>query len=87
MIKKGGIEVRISEYLRLERQKRCLTQEEMAQKLGVNRTTYVTYESGWVDNKGRKRVPNQRVAKKIAKFTGCSTEYVNQLIENERKEQ
>ena len=79
--------MKISEYLRLERQKRCLTQEEMAQKLGVNRTTYVTYENGWVDNKGRKRVPNQKVAKKIAKFTGCSTEYVNQLIENERKEQ
>ena len=79
--------MKISEYLRLERQKRCLTQEEMAQKLGVNRTTYVTYENGWVDSKGRTRVPNQRAAKRIAKLTGCSTEYVNQLLENERKEQ
>ncbi len=86
MLTKGGMQVKISEYLRLERQKRCLTQLEMAKKLGVNRPTYATYENGWVDGKGRKRVPSSSVAKRIAKFTGCSTEYVNQLIENERKE-
>lgn len=79
--------MKISEYLRLERQKRCLTQAEMAKKLGVTRPTYVTYENAWVDvKKGIKRVPSTKVAKKIAKLTGCSTEYVNQLIENERKE-
>lgn len=78
--------MKISEYLRLERQKRCLTQVEMAKKLGVNRPTYVTYENAWVDKKGNKRVPSPTVARKIAKLTGCSTEYVNQLIENERKD-
>ena len=78
--------MRISEYLKLERQKRCLTQSEMAKKLGVNRATYATYENAWVDKQGKKRVPEPSVAKKIAKLTGCSTEYVNQLIENERKE-
>lgn len=78
--------MKISEYLRLERQKRCLTQLEMAKKLGVNRPTYATYENGWIDGKGRKRTPSPTVAKRIAKLTGCSTEYVNQLIENERKD-
>lgn len=79
--------MKISEYLKLERHKRCLTQEEMASKLGVNRTTYVTYEKSWVDGKGKKRVPGIKVAKKLAKLTGCSAEFINQLIENERKEQ
>lgn len=78
--------MKISEYLKLERQKRCLTQKEMGEKIGVNRSTYATYENGWIDSKGNKRVPHPVVARKIAKFTGCSTEYVNQLIENERKE-
>ena len=78
--------MKISEYLRLERQKRCLSQLEMAKKLGVNRPTYVTYENAWVDKRGYKRIPSPTVAKRIAKFTGCSTEYVNQLIENERKD-
>lgn len=59
----------------------------MAKKLGVNRPTYATYENGWVDRKGKKHVPAPGVAKRIAKITGCSTEYINQLIENERKEQ
>lgn len=58
----------------------------MAKKLGVNRGTYVTYEKGWVDKKGIKRVPGTTTAKRIAKFTGCSTEYVNQLIKAEREE-
>jgi len=75
----------ISEYLKMERQKRCLTQEEMASKLGVSRTTYATYESAWVDIRYGKRVPAPRIARKIAKLTGCSTEYINQLIDNERK--
>ena len=83
---KGGEKVKISEYLRLERQKRCLTQLEMAKKLGVNRPTYATYENGWIDKNGVKRVPSPTVARRIAKLTGCSTEYVNQLIENERKD-
>lgn len=78
--------MKISEYLKLERKKRCLTQAEMAKKLGVNRSTYATYESGWVDKDGCKRVPQSSVAKRIAKLTGCSVEYVDQLIENERRE-
>ena len=76
--------MKISEYLKLERQKRCLFQSEMAKKIGVNRSTYATYENAWVDGKGQKRVPGPIVAKRIAKFTGCSVEYINQLIENER---
>lgn len=78
--------MKISQYLKLEREKRCLTQEQMAKKIGVNRGTYVTYEKGWVDKKGIKRVPSKATAKRIAKFTGCSTEYVNQLIKKEREE-
>ena len=76
----------ISQYLILEREKRCLTQDEMAKKLGVNRTTYCTYEKGWTDKNGYKRVPSPKVAKRIAKLTGCSTEYIKELIDNQRKE-
>lgn len=79
--------MKISEFLKQERQKRFLTQEQMAKKLGVNRTTYATYENGWVDNTtGRKSVPETRVALKIAKLTRCSKTFINELIENERKE-
>ena len=78
--------MKISEFLKQERQKRYLTQEQMAKKLGVNRTTYATYENGWVDNTGRKSIPGARVALKIAKFTRCSKTFINELIENERKE-
>ena len=79
--------MKISEFLKLEREKRCLTQQQMAEKLGVNRTTYSSYEKGWVDKKKNNylRVPGLKVRLKIAKLTGCSKEYVNQLIENERK--
>ena len=78
----------ISEFLKLEREKRCLTQAQMAEKLGVNRATYNSYEKGWVDKKKNNylRVPGLKVRTKIAKLTGCSKEYVNELIENERKE-
>lgn len=80
--------MKISEFLKQERQKRCLTQADMAKKLGVSRSTYNTYENGWVEKKGEKgykRVPSATVIKKICKLTSCSTEYIHELIENERK--
>lgn len=79
--------MRISEYLKIERNKKGLTQEEMAKKLGVSRCTYVTYENAWFNAKRNiKRVPHPKVAKRIARLTGCTLDYVNTLIENERRE-
>lgn len=77
--------MKISEFLKQERQKRCLTQAEMAKKLGVSRANYTTYENSWVDKNGYKRIPSPTVIKKICKLTGCSAEYVHELIENERR--
>lgn len=79
--------MKISEFLKQERQKRCLTQAEMAKKLGVSRANYTTYENSWVDKNGYKRIPSPTVIKKICKLTGCSAEYVHELIENERRAQ
>ena len=81
--------MKISAFLKLERQKRCLTQQEMARKIGVNRSTYACYELGLSRSVGKKEyksLPSPKTANNIAKFTGCSTEFVNQLIDNERKE-
>lgn len=75
----------LAEFLKNERDKRCLNQSEMAAKIGVTRCTYNNYEKGW-QLKGKIRVPSSAIRKKIAKFTNCSTEYINQLIKNSRKE-
>lgn len=78
---------RISVFLKNERKKRCLTQAEMAERLGVNRSTYVTYENGWYDSKkSYKRVPGIKLVKRIAELTGYSATHIQKLIENERKE-
>ena len=77
--------MKLSEFLKEERTKRCLTQQEMAACIGVNQSTYATYESGWVNPKrGTKRVPGRITARRIAMFTGKTSEYINELIENER---
>ena len=77
----------IAEFLRQERYKRCLSQEEMAKKIGVSRAVYVTYENAWVNPKTNKvSVPGREVTKRIAKFTKTAPEYVLKLIENERRE-
>lgn len=78
--------MKISEFLKDERAKRCLTQQEMADCIGVNQPTYATYERAWVNPKTkRKSVPSKIVARRIALFTGKSSEYINELIENERR--
>ena len=78
--------MKISEFLKEERQKRCLSQREMADCIGVSQPTYATYESGWVNPKrGQKRVPGYITARRIAAFTGQTPEYINELIENERR--
>lgn len=78
---------KISDFLKAERKKRCLTQQEMADKLGINRSTYVTYENGWNDaKKGYKRVPGIKVVRKLSELTGYTTIHIQKLIENERRE-
>lgn len=76
----------ISEFLKAERTKRCLSQSEMAECIGVNQPTYATYENAWVDKKRNQvRVPGLITARRIAMFTGTTPELINELIENERK--
>lgn len=78
--------MKISEFLKEERLKRCLTQREMADILGISLSTYVCYENAWHNKKrNQKRIPGYLTARKIAAFTGVSSEYINELIENERK--
>ena len=78
--------MKISEFLKEERQKRCLTQSEMADCIGVSQSTYATYENAWVNRRrNQKRVPGWITARRIAAFTGQSPEYINELIENERR--
>lgn len=77
--------MKLSEFLKEERTKRCLTQQEMADCIGVNQPTYATYEKAWVNKKtGRKAIPGKITARRIAAFTGKSSEYIKELIENER---
>lgn len=78
--------MRLSEFLKEERQKRCLSQREMADCIGVCLSTYVCYENAWKNKKrNQKRLPGCITARRIASFTKQSSEFVNQLIENERR--
>ena len=78
--------MKISEFLKEERTKRCLTQQEMADCIGVSQSTYATYESAWVNPKrNQKRIPGKITARRIAMFTGKTSEYINELIENEKE--
>lgn len=57
------------ERLRVERTKNGLTQKEMASFLGLDRTTYVKYETGQSE-------PNFEVLKKIAERFNVTTDYL-----------
>lgn len=85
--KKGGEQMKLSEYLKAERKKRCLTQGEMCKKIGVNRSTYCTYEKGWYNPTRKRKVkPSLVTAKRIAKVTGASVEFIAELMDNEERE-
>jgi transcriptional regulator with XRE-family HTH domain len=58
-----------SSRLKLLRTQRKLTQEEMAEKIGVARTTYAMYEQN-------KREPDYETLQKIANFYGVSVDYL-----------
>jgi len=76
----------ISEFLKQERTKRCLTQREMADCLGISLSTYVCYENAWENKKRKqKRTPGRITARRIASFTGQTSEFINDLIEQERR--
>lgn len=57
------------EKLRVLREKRRLTQESVAQELGVTRPTYTRYETG-------EREPDYEMLKKIAVFYRVSVDYL-----------
>lgn len=51
------------------REKRGFTQEQFAEKIGVNRVTLAYFESG-------KRVPSLAVAEKVADELDCSLDWL-----------
>ena len=79
--------MKLSEFLKNERTKRSLTQDEMAKGIGITRTYYATLESGWF-NKKRKTKTNAgiKTVRKIADFTGVTPDYVRMLVMNEKGE-
>ena len=77
--------MKLSEFLKSERIKRSLTQEEMAKGIGITRPYYSSLETGWF-NKKRKTNAGIKTVRKIAEFTNVSTDYVRMLIMNEKGE-
>lgn len=79
--------MKLSEFLKNERTKRSLTQQEIANGIGITRTYYATLESGWF-NKKRNTKTNAgiKTIRKIAEFTGVTPDYVRMLILNEKGE-
>ena len=79
--------MKLSEFLKNERTKRCLTQDEMAKGIGITRTYYATLESGWFNKKrGVRTSAGTKTVRNIADFTGVTPDYVRMLILNEKGE-
>lgn len=79
--------MKLSEFLKNERTKRSLTQEEMANGIGITRTYYATLESGWFNKKREtKSVAGVKTIRKIAEFTNVTPEEVRTYIQNEKGE-
>ena len=79
--------MKLSEFLKNERTKRSITQEEMAKSIKVTRPYYATLESGWFNKKRNTRTKaGLKTIRKIAEFTGVTPDYVRMLIMNEKGE-
>lgn len=63
----------------LRKAKKNLTQLQMANFLGVAKTTYASYEQG-------KRMPDSQIQNKIADFFGVSLDYLHGREEMEEPE-
>ena len=71
----------LSEFLKKFREKRMMTQEEMAKGIGISRTYYATLETGWF-NKTRNKPTSLglQTIRSIAFFTGKTPDYIRKLI-------
>lgn len=65
----------LSNTLKVQRAKKNLTQEQLAQKVGVTRKTINTVENG-------KYVPSTYLALKLAKVLDVSVEELFQILED-----
>lgn len=72
----------LSEFLVNERKKRGLTQQEMANKLGVSRCHYTVLENGY----RKANTIGNKLLKNLSEFTGYSTEVIYNIIQKEKKE-
>ncbi len=66
----------ISKKLKILRKGRKLTQEQLAEKLGVNRATISNYEIG-------RRLPNLNDLKRFAEFYGVGLDYFGVVSKDE----
>lgn len=66
----------IGAKLKILRKGRHLTQEQLAEKLGVNRTTISSYEIG-------RRLPNLNELKRFAAFYGVGLDYFGVVSKDE----
>lgn len=80
--------MKLSKFLKMERYKRALTQKEMANLIGVNRATYVSYERDlYRDHGTRKIYPGLKPIQRIAELTGNPIEYIVAMVESEKKKE
>lgn len=61
-------DISIGKKLKILRKERCLTQQELADKLGIKRATISNYEIG-------RRSPHLSELKRIAEFYGVGLDY------------